>query len=116
MTAVHEYSIVQALIGRVEQEALRHRASAVHRVTVRIGDLAGVETGLLVSAYDLIRERTVCKDAPLVIEPVAARWECPGCGGAFERGAPLQCAGCGTPARLVQGDELLLTRIEMEVP
>jgi hydrogenase nickel incorporation protein HypA/HybF len=113
---VHEYSIVQALIERVEQEALRHRASVVHRVTVRIGDLAGVDAGLLVSAYEMVRERTVCKDAPLAIEPVAARWECPRCGGGFERGAELQCAGCGAPARLVQGDELLLARIEMEVP
>ena len=27
----------------------------------------------------------------------------------------LRCAACGTPARLVAGDEILLERIEMEV-
>jgi hydrogenase expression/formation protein HypD len=35
---------------------------------------------------------------------------------AQSRGARIDVAGCGTPARLVQGDELLLARIEMEVP
>jgi Zn finger protein HypA/HybF involved in hydrogenase expression len=47
---------------------------------------------------------------------VAAIWRCPVCGGQIERGSMLQCAPCGVPARLVQGDEILLDRIEMEVP
>jgi Zn finger protein HypA/HybF involved in hydrogenase expression len=28
----------------------------------------------------------------------------------------LQCPRCGVPARLAQGDEIVLDRIEMEVP
>jgi len=47
---------------------------------------------------------------------VAAQWECPACGRAIGRGDLLSCPICAVPARLAQGDEIMLDRIEMEVP
>jgi hydrogenase nickel incorporation protein HypA/HybF len=113
---VHEYSIVQALLARVEQEARARHATSVHRLSVRIGELSGVEPQLLASAYEVFRERTLCDGADLVIESVPARWVCSACEAAFAPGAILTCADCGAPARLAGGDEILLERIEMEVP
>jgi hydrogenase nickel insertion protein HypA len=113
---VHEYSIVQALLARVEEKARAHRATAVHRLSVRIGELSGVEPQLLASAYEAFRERTVCDGADLAIESVPARWACTACGTVIARGAILTCADCGSPARLAEGDEIVLARIEMEVP
>jgi len=113
---MHEYSIVQALLGRVADEARRHGARSVHRLTVTVGELSGVETALLATAYDIFRERTICAGAPLEIRTVKARWECPSCGRARPRGAVLSCAACGHPARLVEGDEIVLERVELEVP
>ena len=57
---MHEYSIVQALLDRVEQELRRKGASRSHLVRVRIGELAGVEVELLRTAYDTIRRGTGC--------------------------------------------------------
>ncbi len=112
---MHEYSIVQALIERVEELARDRKATAVRGVLVSIGELAGVEPDLLATAYDTFRERTVCEGAPLTILPVAARWDCPRCRQGIPRGAILACARCGAPARLAEGDEIVLERIEMEV-
>jgi hydrogenase nickel incorporation protein HypA/HybF len=112
---MHEYSIVQALLDRVESEARARGATRVHRLSVKIGELSGVEASLLATAYAFFRERTLCEDAPLDIEPVAARWACRSCGGDVPRGGALRCA-CGGDARLLGGDEILLERIEMEVP
>jgi hydrogenase nickel incorporation protein HypA/HybF len=111
---MHEYSIVQALLERVEQEARAYGASRVHRVRVAIGELAGVEVDLLQTAYDTVRRRTVCDGAPLEIRRVEARWECGRCRTAIAKGMPLRCAGCGLPARLASGDEILLDQIELE--
>lgn len=111
---MHEYSIVQALLERVEREARAHHATRVHRVCVSIGDLAGVEVGLLQTAYDTIRHRTLCHDAELDVHRVGARWECRSCGQAIPPGTPLRCTACGAPARLASGDEIMLDRIEME--
>ncbi len=113
---MHEYSIVQALVERVEIEARTRRAMAVNRLSVRIGELSGVEVDLLTTAYAIFRERTICERAELDLEVVPARWECPDCGGGIVRGEVLACPSCGVPARLVQGDEIMLDRIEMEVP
>lgn len=112
---MHEYSIVQALLDRVDEEVRGRGATRVHSVRVRIGELAGVEIELLRTAYDTIRHGTACAGAPLEIAVADARWMCPSCGRVFGRGAALQCAACGAPARLASGDEIMLDRIEMEV-
>ena len=113
---MHEYSIVQALVERVGAEARARRATAVHRLAIRIGELSGVEPELLRTAYETFRERTICEGAALDVQVVAARWECPGCGRAVGRGDLLSCPTCAVPACLAQGDEIMLDRIEMEVP
>lgn len=112
---MHEYSIVQALLERVEREAAAHGATRVHAVTVRIGELAGIEVELLRTAYETIRRGTACEAAPLDVTEVDARWECPRCATVIGRGRALQCGRCGVAARLVSGDEIMLDRIEMEV-
>ena len=112
---MHEYSLVQALMDRVEQEARARNATAIHRLSVRIGSLAGVEKDLLRSAYELCREGTICSGVELLIEPVEARWACGRCGRAVAPGEILTCPVCGSPARLTAGDEIVLDRIEMEV-
>jgi hydrogenase nickel incorporation protein HypA/HybF len=112
---MHEYSIVQALLEKVESEARSRRACAVRRLHVRIGEASGVEIDLLKTAYDVFRERTICEGADLDIRPVAARWECPRCLEEIPRGSILRCGNCASPARLAEGDEIILDRIEMEV-
>jgi hydrogenase nickel incorporation protein HypA/HybF len=113
---MHEYSLVQALLNRVDAEARAHHATAVHRVTVRIGPLAGVERELFATAYEHCRPGTLCRDAELVIQDQAAQWQCEVCGAPIAAGDVLVCAACGMPASLAGGDELLLERIELEVP
>ena len=113
---MHEYSIVQALLERVEAEAHARRAMSVHRLSVSVGELSGVEVDLLMTAYATFRDRTICEHAELDVQRVTARWECPRCRSAIERGAMLRCVTCATPATLVAGGEIMLDRIEMEVP
>ena len=113
---MHEYSIVQALLERVDHEVRTRNASHVNRVRVSIGELSGVEIDLLRTAFETIRHRTCCHDASLDVRRVDAHWDCPACGAAIARGAPLRCQFCGRPARLASGDEIMLDQIEMEAP
>jgi hydrogenase nickel incorporation protein HypA/HybF len=112
---MHEYSIVSALLDRVEAEAGRHVRAEVLGIRVRIGELAGVDGELLRSAWSLCREGTVCARAELELSGEAARWVCPRCAGGIEKGSVLRCPRCEVPARLASGDALILERIEMEV-
>jgi hydrogenase nickel incorporation protein HypA/HybF len=111
---VHEYSIVRALIDQVDAEVRVHSGRGVRNVQVRIGELSGVEPDLLMTAYEISREGTICSNAELLVERVPARWCCTTCGCVPEE-ATLRCNRCGAAASLIQGDEILLTSIEMEV-
>ncbi len=113
---MHEYSIVQALFDQIRDTARARGAVAVHRVTIQIGEIAGVEVELLRTAYELFRERTICEHAPLEVEAVAVRWTCPDGHGDVTRGHALVCAVCARPARLAAGDEIVLKQLELEVP
>ena len=114
---MHEYSLVEALITRVEAEVRRRGALKVHGLSVRLGELAGVDPGLFQTAYDTFRAGTVCAEAPLTLRQVPASWSCPRCRAAIPRGQPLQCPACAGPARLDDGgDALTLDGIDLEVP
>lgn len=112
---MHEYSLIQALLDRVEAEAHTRGASTVSRLSVSIGELAGVERNLFASAFVLCRAGTICAGAELDVVYVGAKWACRLCGREVEKGGVLSCPDCGSPARLTAGDEIILNRIEMEV-
>jgi hydrogenase nickel incorporation protein HypA/HybF len=112
---VHEYSIVQALVERVEAEAAAHRATSVTAVFVRIGELSGVDVELLTTAFRTVAERTICERSALAVATVPVRWACRACGRTVETGGPLRCDACGAAAALLEGDEIMLERIEMDV-
>ena len=111
---MHEYSLVEAMLARVEAAAEAHGASTVHRIRMRIGELSGVETALFGYAFEMARRGTKSATAELEVIPVKARWSCPRCQQPIELGSPLLCAGCEVPARLLEGDEILLEQIEMD--
>ncbi len=113
---MHEYSLVQSLLERVDALARAQRATSVSRLHVSIGELAGVEVDLFAKAFETFRERTVCEKAELAVRRVAAKWTCPACGAAFAPGDVLCCRACALPARMEEGDEIVLDRVEMEVP
>jgi hydrogenase nickel incorporation protein HypA/HybF len=114
---MHEYSLVEALVSRVEAEARRRGALRVHRLAVRVGELSGVDPELFQTAYDTFRAGTICAEVPLALTRVQASWSCPRCDAPIAKGAILRCAACDAPARLDPGsDALTLDAIEMEVP
>ena len=112
---MHEYSIVQDLLSKVEEQCLTRHAHSVHRLRIRIGELSGVEPDLLELAWETFREASICRGAPLEIRRVDAVWTCPKCNRRIERGTRLQCPDCAVPARLTEGEEIILDQIEMEV-
>lgn len=109
---MHEYSIIQAL---VESVGAHVGGGQVRHVRIEIGSLAGVDAGLLTTAYEVVRIGTICAEATLEITPVEAQWACPRCDRLLARGSKLQCPECDLPAALTRGDEIVLAQIEVEV-
>ena len=112
---MHEVSLVHALFDQADSAILPHRARDVQKLTVRIGELAGVETELFRAAFDGCREDRGYGAAALEIVFERAAWSCTSCGAAVASGGPLRCAACDAPAKLSAGGDLILDRVELEV-
>lgn len=113
---MHEYGIVQSLIEAASQEAAKRHAISVKSLTLALGEQSGVEPELLKLAWQTFRERTPCEGAHLTLRSVPVVWRCPRCEGAIPPGSLLRCPVCAVPARMIAGDEMILERIELEVP
>lgn len=112
---MHEYSLVSSLMDEVERQARAHHATSVRAVHVRLGELAGVDPALFRTAFEMIQAHTLCAEAKLTLITESAVWHCPHCRKPIQAGSALRCPECGVPARLDQGRDLVLDRLEMEV-
>lgn len=112
---MHEYSIVQSLLTRVQESVRGYDVRSVRTVRLRIGELSGIDAGLLQTAYELCTPGTLCEGAELIIDRVCARWRCPRCDREISPGGRLACPACGGNVRLESGDEILLEKIDLEV-
>lgn len=113
---MHEYSLVQSMFDQIEALARERQALSVKRVCVKVGRAAGVDVSLFKTAYDTFRVHTICDTAPMDVDEVPECWSCPDGHGDIEPGHRLTCSICGRPARLSSGDEIILERVELEVP
>jgi hydrogenase nickel incorporation protein HypA/HybF len=111
---VHEYGIAASLRRMVEAEARAVGARRVVRVEIRVGDAAGVERELLVTAWEQVRAGGLTDGAELRILAVPARWVCGLCRTPVAHDGPLRCDACGIGAVLEGGDDLFLDRLEIE--
>lgn len=115
---MHELSVCQALVRHIDRIAAQHQAREVARVQLRIGPLSGIEPDLLRQAFPLAAAASLAAAAELCIERTPLRLHCNDCGSDSD-GRPnfLLCGTCGGGnTRLVSGDELLLTGIELICP
>jgi hydrogenase nickel incorporation protein HypA/HybF len=113
---MHELAVCQAMLRQVEAIAEREQAQRVLRILVRIGPLSGVEPELLLQAFPLAVAGTRAESAQLQVESLAIRVRCADCETESDASPNrLLCAACGSfRTRLLSGDELLLTSVELE--
>jgi hydrogenase nickel incorporation protein HypA/HybF len=114
---VHELSVCQALLTEVSKIAARHGARVVERVNVEIGRLSGVEPELLSRAFEIARLGTCADHAVLSLAVLEITVRCTDCGAASPaQPNRLLCGACGGyRTRVLEGDELRLRAIELEV-
>jgi hydrogenase nickel incorporation protein HypA/HybF len=112
---VHEVSLVEAMFDQADRAIAPRVPAAVRKVTVRIGELAGVDEQLFRTAFDGCKTDRGYARASLEIVGEAAVWICKACGGVVTAGRTLRCAVCDGTARLHAGGDLILQRLELEL-
>jgi hydrogenase nickel incorporation protein HypA/HybF len=113
---MHEYSLAQSLLiesDRVRREHGGGRLTALH---VEVGELAGVEPELLVSAVEMLLAGGPDEGVTLELERVAVQARCQDCGGEFRvQDLCFHCPDCGGGGvKVIRGDSLLLRDVTFE--
>ena len=110
---------MESALDAIRQQAVKHGATRVSRIVLRIGTLAGVDHDALRFAYEALAPSSVAAGAELEIETVAARAHCAACQSEFaiERGFIFQCPRCGGYSGDIRaGRELGIARLEFPNP
>jgi hydrogenase nickel incorporation protein HypA/HybF len=112
---MHEMGIAASVLDIVRQYVPEARGPLVRRVTVRVGELAGVQTDSLRFCFEAIIAGTPYQSAALAIEYIAAVRVCR-CGTEFPSAALLAaCPACGSAdATFVGGSELSVAEVELD--
>ncbi|MCS7233693.1 MAG: hydrogenase maturation nickel metallochaperone HypA [Synergistetes bacterium] len=113
---MHEFSLAEALISVVLEEAVKYGACRILKVRVRVGKLVGVVPDLLSFAFGSLAEGSIAKGAKLELEEVPFRGMCRSCGHSFDIddffGA---CPKCGSEELDIDGgNEFELIGLEIE--
>jgi hydrogenase nickel incorporation protein HypA/HybF len=109
--AVHELSIAQSIV-----EIVRERAGEAHvkRLTLVIGQLAGVVPDAIRFCFDVCAEGTVLEGAVLEIIEPAGRGRCPDCGQEQQMNSFFEMCVCGAAGfECIAGDELRIKEMEI---
>jgi|SRR6516225_8234986 hydrogenase nickel incorporation protein HypA/HybF len=112
---MHEASLMQEVLETAEEAMRREGGTQLHRVTLRVGALAGVVPEALQFAFAAMKAGTPAAQAELVIEWLPLRLFCTDCALAFEsENCPDLCPKCGSAQSEVrQGLELDMISLEI---
>jgi hydrogenase nickel incorporation protein HypA/HybF len=109
---MHELSIACSIVEIVAEAA---QGRKVHRVTVEIGELAGVMAESIAFWFPEVAKGTEAETASLEIQEVAAVARCEACGAEFPTPSMATVCSCGSYRfKRLKGEELNVKRIELE--
>jgi len=113
---MHEISIVEALLTTVRSELRSHRGACVCTVRIRVGALRLVQPAALQFCYETAIRDTPLANSRLEIQQVDAAARCDVCSLEFPvEESWFECPRCHSiNARLLRGDELQLTGLEID--
>ncbi|HZP04945.1 MAG TPA: hydrogenase maturation nickel metallochaperone HypA [Terracidiphilus sp.] len=113
---MHEIGIANAILESVRSECARHPDARPCKVGVRVGELAGVDLDALQFAFEVLIRDTDLAEIELDLQFCSRQYHCSACGTEFSaQDYDLCCPQCGEErARLISGDELKLSYLEME--
>ncbi len=112
---MHELALSRSLVEMVDDYALRHRASRVKQINLRLGELSAM-TRALYFCFESVSKGTVCEGATLSIETVPLTVYCSHCDETKKPSGrySFRCSDCGMPTpKVITGRELQLVSIEL---
>lgn len=114
---MHEISLVRSIFRTLEENFSPDELSNLSAIDLKVGPLANVEPVLMHNAFQAVvqEDETRFSRVTLRINVVPILVHCSDCGQTTEIHNYRFVCACGKPcANVVQGNELLIERVEMQ--
>lgn len=112
---MHELSIMMSILETCQTEAKKAQAAKIKKIHLQIGERSGVVVDSLQFVFDMAIHNTMAEGATLEIESIPLEGECRQCHHRFYATEGfLVCNQCGAPGDVIHGQELNISRIEIE--
>ncbi|MDE3213926.1 MAG: hydrogenase maturation nickel metallochaperone HypA [Bacteroidota bacterium] len=115
---MHEISLVKNMFRALEEE-FPGRLDSLRGIYLKVGLLSNVQPILMQNAFEAVmQQQNRYREVRLHVEVLPIKVFCESCEVESEvEQYRFVCARCGQPStRVVQGDEMLITRVEFEEP
>ena len=112
---MHELSITQNILDLAIEEATKHGATKITKITLKLGKLTQVVPDCVEFYLDLLGKDTIAAGVKLEVDWVPLVVRCQTC--ATETTLEeydFICPQCGGPSDIVSGRELFIDSIEVE--
>ncbi len=116
---MHEISLIRSTFRTLEDSLSAEEYAHLTDIHLRVGQLSGVEPVLLQSAFEaVVNSEFAARTLRLHIEVLPTMIRCPVCDQTTEVvQMRFVCGHCQRPcSHIVQGNELLISRIETQSP
>ncbi len=112
---MHEFSIVQGIVGIALESARKHNAGHIFAVEVEVGQASGVEKEAMEFAWEAAGKGTILEGARLVLKVIPLQVACRNCLTPYQPAELFDpCPVCGeVNPEVVAGKELRVVAIEV---
>jgi hydrogenase nickel incorporation protein HypA/HybF len=110
---MHEYSVAYDIYATAKRAAEEHNATEVKKIFVDVGEMTMVNPEQVKFLFDVIKEEDPAfRNAALEYRQVPVKVRC-NCG--YEGCEHFVCPECGGMPQIIEGREIVVTNIEIEV-
>ena len=112
---MHEMAIAEGILNIAFDYAQQNNSSKINRITLKIGEMSGVEIEALNMSFDVLTKDTIAEGAELVVNHIPIVGVCNKCGNEFHiEHYNFFCPKCDGILILKSGRELQVESLDME--
>ena len=108
-------AIAEGILNIAFDYAKQHQASKITKITLKIGEMSGIEIEALSMSFDALTKHTIAESAELIVNRIPIIGQCNKCGKDFHiKQYNFFCPKCDGVLILKSGRELQVESLDME--
>ena len=112
---MHEMAIAEGILNIAFDYAEQNKASKISKITLKLGEMSGVELEALNMSFEVLIKNTIAEGAELIVNKVPIIGQCNKCGKDFHiEHYNFFCPECNGILILKSGRELQVESLDLE--